>query len=35
MCKELIDKINVRNDLFGILATDNMNMINHVMLENI
>ena len=34
-CKELIDKGIVIKDLFGILVTVSVNMINHVMLENI
>ena len=34
-CKELIDKVCVINDLFGILVIVSVNAINHVMLENI
>ena len=34
-CKELIGKGNVIRDLFGILVTVNVNVINHVILENI
>ena len=34
-CKELIEKEYVIKDLFGILVIANVNVINHVMLENI
>ena len=34
-CKELIEKVYVRNNLFGITVTAIVNVINHVMLENI
>ena len=34
-CKELIDKDYVTKDLFGILVIVNVNVANHVMLENI
>ena len=34
-CKELIDKGMRDKDLFGIPAIASVNMINHVMLENI
>ena len=35
-CKELIDKcVCVIKDIFGILVIINVNVINHVMLENI
>ena len=34
-CKELIDKECVLKDLLGILVIASVNVINHVMLENI
>ena len=34
-CKELIDKVYVINDLFGVLLVMIVNMINLVILENI
>ena len=34
-CKELIDKGSVIKDLFGILVIVSVNVINHVILENI
>ena len=34
-CKELIKKEYVIKDLFGILVIVNLNMTNHVVLENI
>ena len=33
-CKELIDKVYVINDLFGVLLVMIVNMINLVILEN-
>ena len=33
-CKELIDEGSCVMNLFGTLATVNVNVINHVMLEN-
>ena len=34
-CKELIDKVYVIKDIFGILVTVNANVINHVILVSI